>query len=311
MLKKKVFTVKIKRGKLVQLKIITAIFMVATVITATSNAIAENDGHPLITAFEGSYIEGQEVKEFDKQQLVIGKVQQNGTVKTEKIEGKVTRIDYRDPDNRSSLERMRNYEQALKKGGFEIIYNCSKEECGPEIQIETIGYYPPERYLTAFLKRKEGNVWIGVFVAAGPWTKIRIVEEKPMETGMVKVTADILKKNILKDGHMAVYGIYFDTGKSDIKPESSEMIKEIATLLQKNPSLQIYIVGHTDNAGKLKDNIELSNKRAVAVVKELITRYKIDASRLEAGGVGPLAPVATNDTKEGKELNRRVEIVKK
>ena len=165
MLKKKVFTVKIKRGKLVQLKIITAIFMVATVITATSNAIAENDGHPLITAFEGSYIEGQEVKEFDKQQLVIGKVQQNGIVKTEKIEGKVTRIDYRDPDNRSSLERMRNYEQALKKGGFEIIYNCSKEECGPEIQIETIGYYPPERYLTAFLKRKEGNVWIGVFVA--------------------------------------------------------------------------------------------------------------------------------------------------
>ena len=293
------------------LKIITAIFMVATVITATSNAIAENDGHPLITAFEGSYIESQEVKEFDKQQLVIGKVQQNGTVKTEKIEGKVTRIDYRDPDNRSSLERMRNYEQALKKGGFEIIYNCSKEECGPEIQIETIGYYPPERYLTAFLKRKEGNVWIGVFVAAGPWTKIRIVEEKPMETGMVKVTADILKKNILKDGHMAVYGIYFDTGKSDIKPESSETIKEIATLLQKNPSLQIYIVGHTDNAGKLKDNIELSNKRAAAVVKELITRYKIDASRLEAGGVGPLAPVATNDTKEGKELNRRVEIVKK
>jgi len=285
--------------------------MVATVITATSNAIAENDGHPLITAFEGSYIEGQEVKEFDKQQLVIGKVQQNGIVKTEKIEGKVTRIDYRDPDNRSSLERMRNYEQALKKGGFEIIYNCSKEECGPEIQIETIGYYPPERYLTAFLKRKEGNVWIGVFVAAGPWTKIRIVEEKPMETGMVKVTADILKKNILKDGHMAVYGIYFDTGKSDIKPESAETIKEIATLLQKNPSLQIYIVGHTDNAGKLKDNIELSNKRAVAVVKELITRYKIDASRLEAGGVGPLAPVATNDTKEGKELNRRVEIVKK
>jgi outer membrane protein OmpA-like peptidoglycan-associated protein len=148
-------------------------------------------------------------------------------------------------------------------------------------------------------------------VAAGPWTKIRIVEEKPMETGMVKVTADVLKTNILKDGHMAVYGIYFDTGKSDIKPESAETIKEIATLLQKNPSLQIYIVGHTDNVGNLKDNMELSNKRAAAVVTELITRYKIEASRLEAGGVGPLAPVATNDTKEGKELNRRVEIVKK
>jgi outer membrane protein OmpA-like peptidoglycan-associated protein len=273
--------------------------------------MAQNNGHPLITAFEGSYIEGQEVKEFDMQQLVIGKVQQNGTVKTEQIEGKVTKIDYRDPDNRSSLERMRNYEGALKGAGFKIIYNCSNEECGPEIQIETIGYYPPERYLTASLERKEGKVWIGIFVAAGPWTKIRIVEEKPMETGLVKVTADTLKTNILKDGHMAVYGIYFDTAKSDIKPESSETIKEIASLLQKNPLLQVYIVGHTDNVGKLKDNIDLSNKRAGAVVKELITRYKIEASRLEAGGAGPLAPVATNDTKEGKELNRRVEIVKK
>lgn len=274
-------------------------------------AFAQNDGHPLITPYEGSSIENQEVKEFDEQRFVIGKVQQDGTVKTEKIEGKVTKIDYRDPDNRSSLERMRNYEQALKKGGFEIVFQCGKEECGPEVQIESIGYYPPERYLTALLKRKEGNVWIGVFVAAGPWTKIRVVEEKPMETGMVKVTADVLKANILKDGHVAVYGIYFDTGKSDVKPESGETIKEIAALLQTNPSLQLYVVGHTDNVGRHKDNMELSSKRAASVVTEIISRHKINASRLEAGGVGPLAPVTTNDTKEGRELNRRVEIVKK
>lgn len=300
-----------KREMSVQLKIITALFMLASVLAAASNARAENDGHPLITAFKGSLIEGQEVKDFDVQQLVIGKVQQNGTVKTEKLEGKVTRIDYRDPDDRSSLERMRNYEQAFKEAGFKIIYSCSKEECGPETQIETIGFFPPERYLTAFQNREEGNVWIGVFVAAGPWTKIRIVEGKPMETGMVKITADIIKENILKDGHMAVYGIFFDTGKSDIKPESTGTIIEIATLLRMNPSLRFYIVGHTDNIGRLKDNMDLSHKRAAAVVNELITRYKIDASRLEAGGVGPLAPVATNDTKEGKELNRRVEIVKR
>lgn len=287
------------------------IFMVATVLTATSNAIAQNDGHPLITPYEGSHIEGQEVKEFDEQQLVIGRVQQDGTVKTEKLAGRVTRIDYRDPDNRSSLERMRNYEQALRKGGFEIIYKCNKEECGPEIQIASIGYYPPERYLTAFRKGREGNVWIGVFVAAGPWTKIRIVEEKPMETGMVRVTADMLKANILKDGHMAVYGIYFDTGKSGIKPESAETIKEIATLLQKNPSFHIYVVGHTDNVGKLEENMELSQKRAEAVVNELITKYKVSSTNLRAEGVGPLAPVATNDTQEGRELNRRVEVVKK
>jgi len=108
-----------------------------------------------------------------------------------------------------------------------------------------------------------------------------------------------------------MYGIYFDTGKSDIKPESTETIEEIAGLLQEDPSLQIYVVGHTDDTGKLKENMDLSNKKAAAIIKELTTRYKIDSSRFEAAGVGPLAPVATNDTKEGKELNRRVEIVKK
>lgn len=291
--------------------ILTALFMAVALTTATWTVAAQNDGHPLITPYEGSYVESQEVKEFDEQQLVIGRVQQDGTVKTQKIEGKVTRIDYRDPDNRSSLERMRNYEQALKKSGCEIVYRCGKEECGPEIQIESIGYYPPERYLTALLKRKEGNVWFGVFVAAGPWTKIRVVEEKPMETGMVKVTADILKTNILKDGHMAVYGIYFDTGKSDIKPESAETLAEIATLLRNNPSLRIYLVGHTDNVGSHRDNMELSNKRAGAVANQLITKYKVPSMNLQAEGVGPLAPVATNDSKEGRELNRRVEIVKR
>lgn len=300
-----------KRGMPVQSNLFTIIFMLASLLASVTYAFAENEGHPLITAFKGSFIEGQEVKDFDVQQLVTGKVQQNGTVKTEKIEGKITRIDYRDPDNRSSLERMRNYEQAFKKAGFKIVYSCSKEDCGPETQVETIGYYPPERYLAAVQNRKEGNVWIGVFVAAGPWTKIRVVEGKPMDTDMVKVTADILKQNILKDGHMAVYGIYFDTGKSEIKPESTEAIVEIAALIKKNPSLRLFIVGHTDNTGRLKDNMELSHKRASSVVKELLTHYKIDASRLEAGGVGPLAPVASNDTKEGKELNRRVEIVKK
>jgi len=302
----------IQRTKVRGLKIITMFVLMAACAIGTSTvAMAQNNGHPLITAFEGSYIEGQEEKEFDEQRLVVGKVQPDGSVKTERLEGKVTKLSYRDPDDRSSLERMKNYEQALKNSGFEIRYSCSKEECGPEIQIETIGYFPPERYLTALLKRPEGNVWVGVSVAAGPWTKIYIVEIKPMDTGMVKVTADILNENVMKEGHMAVYGIYFDSGKSEVKANSAETIKEIAILLQQNPTLQLYLVGHTDNVGKFSDNMDLSNRRAAAVVAELTTQYQIAASRLQAAGVGPLAPIATNDTDEGRELNRRVEIVKK
>ena len=132
-----------------------------------------------------------------------------------------------------------------------------------------------------------------------------------METGMVKITADLLKTNILKVGHMPVYGIYFDTGKSDIKPGSNETLIEIASFLKNNPSIQIYVVGHTDNIGTLRDNTEFSQKRAEATINALITKYKVQSINLEANGVGPLAPIATNDNEEGKALNRRVEIVKK
>ena len=158
------------KRKLFQTKTIAAIFLPAIIFLAPI-AKAQNEGHPLIKGFEGSVISGQEVKEFDEQTLVIGKVQDDGSVKTVKLEGKITKIDYNDPENRSSLERIRNYEQAFKKAGFEIKFMCGKEECGHQIGIETIGFYPPERYLTAFQKRKEGNVWIGVFVPAGSMVK--------------------------------------------------------------------------------------------------------------------------------------------
>lgn len=288
--------------------------LTAALITATPDAIAQNAGHPLIKGFEGSEIVKQEMAEFDEQQLVIGKVQQDGTVwraKTEKLEGKVTRIDYVDPNNRSSLERIRNYELALKKGGFEIIFICSKEECGPEVVIPTIGYYPPERYLTAFMRRKEGNVWVGVFIAAGSYSKIIIVEEKPMETDLVKVTSGILKTNILKDGHMALYEIYFDTGKSEIKPESESAISSVADYLKGNPEVNVYIVGHTDNIGDYVMNQKLSKARGESVKTYLVSKYQISATRLTGDGAGPICPVSSNDSEEGRALNRRVEIVKK
>lgn len=207
------------RGLSARLNMVSAIILFTFVLAAASNAAAENDGHPLFTPIAGSFVQQQEVMELDEQQLVIGKVQQDGTVKTEKLEGKVTKIDYRDPDNRSSLDRFRTYEQALKKTGFTIVYSCSKEACGPEIQIETIGFYPPERYLAAFKKRTEGNVWIGVFVAAGPWTKVRIVEEPSMAPEMDKVSGvvvappPVFKPQQLPNKKVKLgEGVYFELG---------------------------------------------------------------------------------------------------
>ncbi len=111
------------------------------------------------------------------------------------------------------------------------------------------------------------------------------------------------------DGKAILYGILFDTGKSDIKPESADALKKITEYLNANPTVKIIVVGHTDNVGTFASNLTLSKARAESIKNYLINTGKISAALLMSEGVGPLCPVSTNSTEEGKKLNRRVEIV--
>ena len=126
----------------------------------------------------------------------------------------------------------------------------------------------------------------------------------------VSANAEIWAGSIRDTGKAAVYGIYFDSGKSDLKPESDAAIKEIAKLLKSDTALKLHVVGHTDNVGVLADNMKLSQSRANAVVQALVTKQGVAAARLTGSGVGPLAPVASNDGDGGRAKNRRVELVK-
>jgi OmpA-OmpF porin, OOP family len=137
-----------------------------------------------------------------------------------------------------------------------------------------------------------------------------VIDAVPIETGMVTIDAAAMAKDISSAGHVALYGIYFDTDKADPKPESQPTLQEIAKLLKQDASLKLYIVGHTDNVGGFDYNTGLSERRAIAVVKELTVKHGIAATRLKAAGVGMLSPVAPNDGEEGRAKNRRVELVK-
>ena len=108
---------------------------------------------------------------------------------------------------------------------------------------------------------------------------------------------------------MAVSGILFDTGKATIKPESAQAIGEVAKLLQGDPALKVFVVGHTDSVSTVESNLKLSQDRAEAVLQSLVREHGIAAARLRSYGCGPFAPVASNDTEEGKARNRRVELV--
>jgi outer membrane protein OmpA-like peptidoglycan-associated protein len=300
--------------------------LLAAGFAASAAAQTTAKDHPLISRYPGSEIKvtfGQQeysVKEFDEIALPMGPYQKGKFTKTERVEGKVTRLGYVNPRDRSTLEIFRNYQQALTKGGFQTLFACSAAECGGEVLNEPtpdLGYWcansnvqcpEPMRYIVAKLPRAAGDVYAAVKVRTEE-TYLIVVELKPMQAGMVTVNAQALADDITKSGHVAVYGIYFDTGKSIIKPESKPVVDEIAKLLNLQVTLKLHVVGHTDNVGTLASNMTLSKQRAEAVVNALVNDHRIAAARLIANGVGPLAPVASNAADEGRAKNRRVELV--
>jgi outer membrane protein OmpA-like peptidoglycan-associated protein len=105
-----------------------------------------------------------------------------------------------------------------------------------------------------------------------------------------------------------VYGIYFDFNSAEIRPESEQVLGEIAGIMQKNPNWKLSLSGNTDNVGGDKFNLALSQQRAAAVKDALVTRYKIAPDRLQTAGFGASSPIDSNDTFEGRARNRRVEL---
>jgi OOP family OmpA-OmpF porin len=209
-------------------------------------------------------------------------------------EGKFTFLTYAFTGQRanepSPLAILRNYENAIKKVGGTILQSMTNYwvngkiiKDGQEVWVE--------------VERGNGLIWM------------RIVEKKAMEQ-FIEADAAAFGNDIRATGHATVYGIYFDTGKSAIKPESVQAIGEIAKLLKADPTLKIHVVGHTDNVGGVDANIVLSKARAEAVLQALVRDQGIAAARLSAYGCGQFAPVASNDTEEGRAKNRRVELVK-
>ena len=143
----------------------------------------------------------------------------------------------------------------------------------------------------------------------GAYVALDIIETQPMVQKMVTMSAAEMSQSITSVGKVALYGIYFDANKWDIKPSSRPALQEIAALLKQQPALKLHVVGHTDNIGGYEFNTGLSKRRAEAVVASLVKDFGISPLRLTANGAAYLAPVASNATEAGRAKNRRVELV--
>ncbi len=280
--------------------VVTVIFSLLFVMSSFTLSMAEQDkkgsqDHPLLTRMPNFHITDYKDIEFDSFKFIV---EQNKKAVPTNVEGHKYYIRYdldRGAAKPGNLKIVRNIENALKNIGGKVL-------------VDVAGQWGMFRSSTIMVQKGGKETWISVKATDATY-ELTIVEKEAMKQ---EVTADAaaMGNDINATGHVSIYGIYFDTGKSDIKPESDAAISEIAKLLKDNGSLKLYVVGHTDNVGSLDSNMKLSNDRANAVVKVLTGKHGIAAARLKPYGVASLSPIASNDTEDGKAKNRRVELVK-
>ena len=290
---------------------------------------------PVLSGFNGSVEKG--VYETDYATFFFAKAAAKEP-EFKQTEGALLSRIFSKPEDKSNLELFRSYQQALQEGGFSILLATTPTDNNPQnmlrrlyrdkgnaldkrrykkstdsvsqsdlSRIATFGEY----YLSAVKTTADSTLHMALVISSEHnLYLIDEVKSATMEDRTVILNLEAMRQAIVDTGKIAVYDIYFKTGSAEITVNSTQALKVIADYLAED-SGDFYIVGHTDDTGSLSSNLRLSEQRAVTVKQTLMRDFGIAAGRLETGGVGPLAPAASNATQAGQTLNRRVEIVKR
>ena len=298
-----------------------------TLIAASANAA------DLISPFAGSEEIGSYQTDFDRFQYL------NDTgdgIEKVTTEGRLSSRVFTKPSEKSTYEVFKSYENELKAAGFEILASLGedsnvvqklsrevnkginaivdrsyKKDGKPAsgIGLDWLATFT-EHYIAA--RKIDGDLEYLVVVLIADRRDlyaVDVLETAAMEENTVALSLDALRAQMASEGRVAVYGILFDTGSATMRPDSKDALEIIAQYLSENPQRSFYVVGHTDDQGNLTSNLQLSQARAESTVKALVDKLPGAESRLSAHGVGPLSPVATNSQEDGRQLNRRVELV--
>lgn len=310
--------------------------------------VAKSADHPVLKRFAGSVLAGYDQQDWEQRSFPdasgVSRTEDKFAHPVT-LEGKVTRLFYLSPLGKSPLEVFRNYQQALNAAGFKTTWQCENEAQGCTKAYFALDGYERAKgmrwaegnlpsatgsgawNLEMALSHEQARMMVGTLSNGGRLlnvllftsmaetsetrraaTYVEIVEPKAMPTGQVTVDAKAIGAGLQAEGRVTLTGLLFDTGKTDIKPDSNAQLDQMAAVLKAQPAVKVFIVGHTDNVGSLDANLKLSQGRAQAVVAAL-TQRGITANRLAAHGSANYAPVASNASEDGRARNRRVEMV--
>lgn len=307
------------------------LLLLAVAATAHAADVSGSQDHALVARYQDSEIVTYASKAFTDYALLVapatayGGIAKNATA-TRVLEGKLTRIHYRAPAGRATLEVFRNYQQALDAAGFEVVFDCARAECGGRNFNHAVTtdmtfreYWQDQHYLAAKLGRAEGDVYVALYAvmnkagggadAGRVMVQLHVLELAPMQQRMVVLDSSQMRHDLDAHGRVALYGIAFDFDQATMRADAAPQLEQIGRLLKAAPALRVLVVGHTDGKGDRDYNATLSQRRAQSIVAALVSEHGIARARLTAVGVGMAAPVASNRTEAGRALNRRVELV--
>jgi OmpA-OmpF porin, OOP family len=310
--------------------VLALLMIVSTAALAADRAGAD---HPMFSRYPGSNILEYRQQQFAQSELAVGFKDKNNPAEPLKkmFEGRTTTVIYELTGQQSALEVFRNYEQAFAKAGLKTLLRCFNKACGDQVAIALFRGNDKEPlyramlydsidngtsdfgYLSASGTANGASLTAGVFVGrirTGDvvYVGLDIIEGEAMKTDQIVVDLNKITKDIQEQGKVVLSGIYFDTDKDVVKAESDKALQAINDYLKKSQQ-SFFVVGHSDTAGSYEHNVDLSKRRAQAVINALTGKYGVAKTRLTAVGIGPVSPSSSNANEGGRSRNRRVELV--
>ena len=258
-----------------------------------------------------------------------------GILPSFEIKGRVTKQAYRvNAEGLKPQQLLEPIEDSLAEAGFEFLFKCADRFCGGfDFRFATEVLTAPDMFVDLFdysflTARGESGEYVTVLTSrdasAGYIQIIQVTPEgasllttqtsaaikaEPVVPLRSPLTAGSIADRLESIGRAVLADLTFKTGSSDLGEADFASLAELAAYLRENPDRKIALVGHTDTVGSLSGNIALSKRRAASVRTRLASKHGIAAARMQAEGMGYLSPITTNLTDEGREENRRVEVI--